>query len=71
MNSGRDLTIGLHESSAYLQSCQREINAYLENNHFDPISDAPKAVMKPITRQLVFKGNKKREVQEWLIQKGW
>jgi hypothetical protein len=62
---------GAEEPIADQQSCQREINAYFENNHFDPISDPPKAVMKPITRQLVLKGNKKREVQEWLIQKGW
>jgi hypothetical protein len=53
------------------QSCQKELNAYFLNVHIDPVKDAPQAIQKQTSKQLVFKGNMRKDLEDWLTQKGF
>jgi hypothetical protein len=49
----------------------RELNAYLENIHIDPLKDAPRASLKQTSGNLVIKGNLRSTVEDWMRQKGF
>ena len=41
------------------------------NNHIDPVKDAPQAIQRQTSKQLVVKGNMRKDLEGWLGLKGF
>lgn len=49
----------------------KELNVHLYNIHIDPVSEAPRAILRPTSGNLIVKGNHKLILEDWLREKGF